>query len=104
MLSLSKADSQQAIPLSHTSTCAYIYIKTLLQKILKRKIMVIQQVLLSFPLLSSTHFLNLKMKKQAFLVASKLLPLQIIFLYRWYDPHPAMSLGQRQGHLSQMWS
>lgn len=68
----------------------------------KRTIMVIYQVLLSFPLSNLTDFPHLKMRAQAFLPAI-LLPLHIIFLSRRSAPHPDMSLGQRQGHLSQVW-
>lgn len=64
--------------------------------------MVIYQVLLSFPLINLTDFLHLKMRAQAFLPVI-LLPLPIIFLSRRSAPHPDMSLGQRQGHLSQVW-
>lgn len=67
----------------------------------RQTIMVIYQVLLFFPLINFTDFFNLKMRGQAFLPFI-LLPLQIIFLYRRYDPHPDMSLGQRQGHPSQV--
>lgn len=64
--------------------------------------MVIYQILLSFPLINLTDILNLKMREQVFLTII-LFPLQIIFHYRRYDPHPDVSLGQRQGHLSQLW-